>query len=199
MLGNRVKLKVLLLKNASDPRLNYSYQRCDPQDVGKGSCEAELILVLHQLPVVHCRAPASAARASQIQMPPTNKVADPEDAETLRTSVCHRISLVPVRYTKTIHFVRHGQGFHNVAGAQFFKGWSGPKPTHFARFIRAKISTNPASVRRTRLCKISSRRSDQPRQLQALGLRRRAFDPVGLGAGGAARWVIVFNSPEAPS
>ncbi|GIL47218.1 hypothetical protein Vafri_4091 [Volvox africanus] len=49
-------------------------------------------------------------------MPPTNKVADPEDAETLRKSVCPQLSLVPVRYTKTIHFVRHGQGFHNVAG-----------------------------------------------------------------------------------
>ncbi|EFJ50919.1 hypothetical protein VOLCADRAFT_57872 [Volvox carteri f. nagariensis] len=49
-------------------------------------------------------------------MPPTDKVVDPEDAETLRKSVCPRISLVPVRYTKTIHFVRHGQGFHNVAG-----------------------------------------------------------------------------------
>lgn len=26
------------------------------------------------------------------------------------------LALVPMRQTKTIHFIRHGQGFHNVAG-----------------------------------------------------------------------------------
>ncbi|GLC37740.1 hypothetical protein PLESTF_001519300 [Pleodorina starrii] len=55
-------------------------------------------------------------QAKSADMPPTNKVTDPEDAETTRKSVCPRISLVPVRYTKVVHFVRHGQGFHNVAG-----------------------------------------------------------------------------------
>ncbi|KAG2499069.1 hypothetical protein HYH03_003252 [Edaphochlamys debaryana] len=49
-------------------------------------------------------------------MPPTNKVDDPADAEKTRLAVCPRISLLPARYTKTVHFVRHGQGFHNVAG-----------------------------------------------------------------------------------
>eukprot|EP00195_Chlamydomonas_chlamydogama_P017695 CAMPEP_0202890154 /NCGR_PEP_ID=MMETSP1392-20130828/658_1 /ASSEMBLY_ACC=CAM_ASM_000868 /TAXON_ID=225041 /ORGANISM="Chlamydomonas chlamydogama, Strain SAG 11-48b" /LENGTH=295 /DNA_ID=CAMNT_0049573673 /DNA_START=133 /DNA_END=1020 /DNA_ORIENTATION=+ len=28
----------------------------------------------------------------------------------------HRLSMIPLRYTKTIHFVRHGLGFHNIAG-----------------------------------------------------------------------------------
>ncbi|PNW75247.1 hypothetical protein CHLRE_12g518950v5 [Chlamydomonas reinhardtii] len=59
-------------------------------------------------------------------MPPTNRVADPEDAENTKNSVCPRINMIPVKYTKTIHFVRHGQGFHNVAGQinhDNYKSW----------------------------------------------------------------------------
>jgi len=25
--------------------------------------------------------------------------------------------MIPEKYTKTVHFIRHGEGFHNVAGA----------------------------------------------------------------------------------
>jgi hypothetical protein len=45
------------------------------------------------------------------------KHADPESGNELRASLAPKLQLFPARFTKTIHFIRHGQGFHNVAGA----------------------------------------------------------------------------------
>ncbi|GFR43714.1 hypothetical protein Agub_g4824, partial [Astrephomene gubernaculifera] len=60
----------------------------------------------------------SAATGHQAHPPamPLHKIEDPEAADKTRREACPHISLLPVRHTKTIHFIRHGQGFHNVAG-----------------------------------------------------------------------------------
>lgn len=48
--------------------------------------------------------------------PDAKKVLDHQDAEQQRKALAPSLSMAPWRYTKTLHFVRHGQGFHNVAG-----------------------------------------------------------------------------------
>ncbi|PNG99816.1 hypothetical protein TSOC_014394, partial [Tetrabaena socialis] len=51
---------------------------------------------------------------------------DLEAGKKAQQELCPGISLTPERYTKTIHFVRHGQGFHNVAGHknhEMYKSW----------------------------------------------------------------------------
>ena len=35
-----------------------------------------------------------------------------------QTSSAYPLMMIPTRQTKTVHFIRHGQGFHNVAGAK---------------------------------------------------------------------------------
>ena len=48
--------------------------------------------------------------------PDAKTVLDPQIAEKQRQDVAPGLTMAPLRYTKTLHFVRHGQGFHNVAG-----------------------------------------------------------------------------------
>jgi len=42
-------------------------------------------------------------------------------------NVTQRISLVPLRHTKTVHFIRHARGFHNVAGERDIREYRNPK------------------------------------------------------------------------
>lgn len=47
---------------------------------------------------------------------PGKKVLDHGEAEAQRQAACPGLSLTPIRYSKILHFVRHGEGYHNVAG-----------------------------------------------------------------------------------